>query len=1343
MASAFSPTQGEAALVNQIFNKHDPQKFGVITGDVAVKVFGGANLNATTLGQIWGIADAENQGFLTRKGVSIAVRLLGWAQKGDAISADLVNKPGPLAVIDGFPSPSEPRRAISPSPQSPGSRLPPPLTVQDKAKFARLFNGCGPVNGLLSGEKAREVFVKSKLPVEKLSQIWNLSDTHNRGSLDVADFTVAMYLIQASMSGQLSFIPTTLPPGLYEMASGSSGGAVASHATGNSGSFSPGLSGTFPQNNGSSVVRPQLTGKPLQPQYSGQPLQQQFTGPALQQHQTGPTKLPRNAPAPAPGPFAAASAAQPQPAWDVTPAEKANADKFFDTLDVQKRGYIEGDVAVPFMIDSKLPEDDLALIWDLADLNNDGRLTREGFAVAMHLIIGKLAGKDLPSTLPPSLIPPSMRMAAVPATSPFHPPPSETLKDLLWDDSPTSPAASQPQSAILQPQRTGPLSPQSSFSPPQATVPHPSGRGVFGFPVSNKDLLDDDDDAGAGVPSVAIHNHSVEIGNLQNQLQSTTRSLENTKTERSTVEATVQDQAAQLSTLQTQLSSAKAAYETESRLLSTLRERFSNQTSQIQKAREELIRAESDLSAIRVEKAEVEQGLLRDKEEVRELQRKMTETGSVIEQVKVEIEKAKKDAKQQKGLLAIAKKQLSTREAEKSKISQELQEAVAEAEAITKELESAEAELAAEPTVATGSNGLPLTSSPSLSGDSVTFAATQPLPGTPGSPGSNSGSLGPKSNNPFELRLAAGSGSRSQSPFLPFANPSIPTPAGATSVPNEGTTTDNTFSFDQVFGGGEEVRRAPDVDNIPTNPEEDLTLSTPKIGGELQAITNEELSPPSSDQDLFSTPPMSALDALGAGAQSPPGEPDVLKLPPAGAPSAPPSIDQPLGTHTDINTSLKELDVDESDSSDEDSEDETPLATLAGLAPNKANAGKETPASNGHASPQTGFEASFVPMTAVVTPSKATDAQSTNPFPPVPTQNASPFATATSPFGVSLESAKVAGLTDFNEAFGGFPGAEPVATENKFSTDPGFDAEFDFGKESASVSPPVVAVSPSGSTAFPPPPTSSSGIIKSSSSPPVGSGFETTFIPQQVTTSSTPAASAVDGLPTLPPVVESKPFSFEDAFSSSLSPVAVAATPAAPGQPRPSADVPPSLTFESAFGSNTTQGDSGFKTTSSRTSSVPQATESPSTLSTFAPSSPVHVPTSPHDTVSFPLSPPREASPPPRMASPKARTSTSSSRESGDKGKDQGRHSKLSIRLPGFGKRKKTQDSQPPSQLSQQHLAPIVDENVRRTSPSVDDDVEPVKQLCSMGFSRTQAVAALEANSYDFQRALNSLLSSA
>jgi len=92
MATSFSPTPAEAALVNQIFSKHDPEKFGIITSDVAVNLFRGANLSAITLGQIWGIADAHDEGFLTRKGVSVAVRLIGWAQKGDTISGDLVNK---------------------------------------------------------------------------------------------------------------------------------------------------------------------------------------------------------------------------------------------------------------------------------------------------------------------------------------------------------------------------------------------------------------------------------------------------------------------------------------------------------------------------------------------------------------------------------------------------------------------------------------------------------------------------------------------------------------------------------------------------------------------------------------------------------------------------------------------------------------------------------------------------------------------------------------------------------------------------------------------------------------------------------------------------------------------------------------------------------------------------------------------------------------------------------------------------------------------------------------------------------------------------------------------------
>jgi len=769
----------------------------------------------------------------------------------------------------------------------------------------------------------------------------------------------------------------------------------------------------------------------------------------------------------------------------------------------------------------------------------------------------------------------------------------------------------------------------------------------------SKGLLDDDDDAGIGASSTTINDHSAEIGNLQNHLQSTTRSLENTTTERSNVEATVQNQAAQLSALQIQLSSAKAAYETESRLLATLRERFSNQSSEIQKANEEIIRAESDLSAVRVEKAEVEQGLLRDKEEVRELQRKMTETGSTIEVTKVEIEKARKEAKQQKGLLAIAKKQLASREAERAKLAQELQEATAEAGEATKEREIAEAELAREAIMANTANGHSFAPSPSLSADSVTSAA-QPLPGTPGSPSSVSGSTAGKSNNPFE-RLGAGSGS--QSPFLPFANASVPTSPAVTSTRNEGTTTDNPFTFDQAFGG-EEARPGPDVQEQSTAPEGNGQPFTAKVESELRVGANEEVSEPSSDHDLFMTPPTSALDGLGGSGKILTAEPAVQNLLPLGTPSAGPSTDRPSDAYTDINTQLKDLDVNESDSSDDDSEDETPLATLVGRAPpgsNRDEAVKEAPVSNGDASAQTTVETAFPPLTGAVA---AAEVQGTNPFPP-PAKDSSPFPTSTSPFAASSsETPKAATVSDFDKVFGDLPGTAPAAAGNNLSFDNAFDDQFDFDKADAAPSLPTEGTSSASSSTFPPPPTSTSGSMKPLTTVSRDSGFENAFSPQQSTAGPPRPA---DGLPVLPPVPESKPFSFESAFGTGLPamPPSGATTQPLPNQPPFNAPAA-SPSLDDAFGVDSTQQGSAFGTASSRSSSIPQVIQSP--VSARASGSPVRGTISPREAVNFPVpSPPGPLPPispplPPRVASPRGRPSTSK-----ESGKEQVRHSKLSV----------------------------------------------------------------------------------
>lgn len=61
------------------------------------------------------------------------------------------------------------------------------------------------------------------------------------------------------------------------------------------------------------------------------------------------------------------------------------------------------------MVKSKLPNSVLSKVWKLADVDKDGMLDDEEFALAMHLINIKIDGNDLPSDLPAHLIPPSKR----------------------------------------------------------------------------------------------------------------------------------------------------------------------------------------------------------------------------------------------------------------------------------------------------------------------------------------------------------------------------------------------------------------------------------------------------------------------------------------------------------------------------------------------------------------------------------------------------------------------------------------------------------------------------------------------------------------------------------------------------------------------------------------------------------------------------------------------------------------------------------------------------------------------------------------------------------------------
>ncbi|GAA6042726.1 hypothetical protein JCM8097_005550 [Rhodosporidiobolus ruineniae] len=726
---AYKPTPLEKQAYDYLFNKADTNELGVLTGDLAVPFFSHSQLPPLILGEVWQLADPDNSGFLSPDRFGLACRLIAHAQEkrktgAPEVRPEWIGQPGPLPTFTNYPLPAHLLAAApptSPKPPTRGSSIPPPaaaplspaptgqaapaqakvdinhISPEDKAKYARVFAGAngGSLAGLLDGDKARDIFIKSNLPYDVLGQIWNLSDTHSRGALDLTDFTIGLHLLHLIMDGTLpasaGALPSVLDPKLYAAAAGLS---------------APGTS------TGSGAGQP--------------PSRQSSLAVGVP-------------PSPAPAPPAAANQD-----WAISAQEKAESDAYFDSLDPQKRGRIEGEQAVGFFGQSGLEVGVLARVWDLSDLRNDGYLTKDTFAVAMHLLKSKVANpaQPLPDQLPAELIPPSLRSTAPAQQQP--PQPQRDLLDLLDDDAPAVSVVSSP-APPLQPQPTGssfhaastprgPLSPQPTgpvvpagtaraISPalsPQATggsfqglqgtiFPQATGgsASASGFgndfapsspvgastppvpPVprqfaqppqqgsqlkTSTTFFDDNDDADLASSAAALESQAAQLRNEEGQLAHQGESAGQTRAE---LEKSVEALNAEIAALQGRISTAREAHEAEVQRVEDLRARERQGKDRLAAARHQLIAAESDLSGLRQEKAELEGEVLRDKEELRETERRVKHVEEEKRVLAAEVERVRKEVRQGKGRGAVARKQLSTAEQGREKLAAELEAAKA------------------------------------------------------------------------------------------------------------------------------------------------------------------------------------------------------------------------------------------------------------------------------------------------------------------------------------------------------------------------------------------------------------------------------------------------------------------------------------------------------------------------------------------------------------------------------------------------------------------------------------------------------------------------------------------
>ncbi|KAI8365255.1 P-loop containing nucleoside triphosphate hydrolase protein [Radiomyces spectabilis] len=90
--------------------------------------------------------------------------------------------------------------------------------------------------------------------------------------------------------------------------------------------------------------------------------------------------------------------------WQFSSVDKASYAPIFQSLH-PRDGKISGANVKPVFVESGLPNDTLALIWRLADWDQDGYMDLDEFSVAMHLTRCAQSGGRLPEKLPSTLMP--------------------------------------------------------------------------------------------------------------------------------------------------------------------------------------------------------------------------------------------------------------------------------------------------------------------------------------------------------------------------------------------------------------------------------------------------------------------------------------------------------------------------------------------------------------------------------------------------------------------------------------------------------------------------------------------------------------------------------------------------------------------------------------------------------------------------------------------------------------------------------------------------------------------------------------------------------------------------
>ncbi|KAI6649449.1 Intersectin-1 isoform X5 [Oopsacas minuta] len=249
------------------------------------------------------------------------------------------------------------------------------ITPQESAQFQQKYiELVGNTLEPLSGDKVHSFFLTSGLSVEQLGKIWSLVDQEKKGSITYTQFQLAMSIMKNVRKGNPlpSFIPREV------------------------------------------LITPS---RPISPTYPA-PLGTPSTPLAVLNLTSQPSYNRVSSPD-----------SSNLPAIDTNIRRKYIQQ--FNTLDTARSGFLNGVQVKASMSKSFLSHTTLGKIWELSDIDKDGRLNSFEFVLTMHLIDCIKQGLTLPDKLPHYLLPSASQTSTLPLSFKNSPSPPQAQGGLL------------------------------------------------------------------------------------------------------------------------------------------------------------------------------------------------------------------------------------------------------------------------------------------------------------------------------------------------------------------------------------------------------------------------------------------------------------------------------------------------------------------------------------------------------------------------------------------------------------------------------------------------------------------------------------------------------------------------------------------------------------------------------------------------------------------------------------------------------------------------------------------------------------------------------------------------